>query len=138
MCLVHKARAATRDIDGLFRPARAIREAAARVAIDEDLPANWLNDAVKGYFSSQGTFTAYFELEHLTVNVADPAYLLAMKCLSARIGEEFYDVDDVRYLLRYLNVASADEARTIIARYYPLERFPQKTSYLLEELLPTL
>lgn len=136
MCLVHKARPATLDVDGMFRPARAVREAAARVAIAEDLPANWLNDAVKRYFSSQGTFAAYLKLEHLTVNVAEPAYLLAMKCLAARIGEEFHDVDDIRYLLRDLNVASAADARAIIARYYPLDRFPQKTLYLLEELLP--
>jgi hypothetical protein len=31
--------------------------------------------------------------------IAQPAYLLAMKCLSFRIGAEFHDEDDVRYLL---------------------------------------
>jgi hypothetical protein len=58
-----------------------------------------------------------------------------MKCLSARIGEEFHDIDDIRYLLRYLNVTSAAEARAVIEPYYPIERFPRKTLYLLEELL---
>jgi hypothetical protein len=71
----------------------------------------------------------------LTVYAADPAYLLAMKCLSARIGEEFHDVDDIRYLLRYLNLTNAEQAKAVIGNYYPLERFPQKTLYLLEELL---
>jgi hypothetical protein len=75
------------------------------------------------------------ELEHLTVYAADPAYLLAMKCLSARIGEEFHDVDDIRYLLRYLNLTNAEQAKAVIGNYYPLDRFPQKTLYLLEELL---
>jgi hypothetical protein len=56
-------------------------------------------------------------------------------CLSARIGAEFHDVDDIRYLLRYLNLTDAAEARAVIERYYPLERFPQKTLHLLEELL---
>jgi hypothetical protein len=135
MCLVHAARAATRDVDAFFKPAKAVRSAAARVAAENDLPETWLNDAVKGFFSERGTFAVYLQLEHLTVFAADPAYLLAMKCLSARIGEEFHDVDDIRYLLRYLNLTEAKEAKAVIGRYYPLERFPQKTLYLLEELL---
>ena len=67
--------------------------------------------------------------------VAQPAYLLAMKCLSMRIGAEFHDEDDVRYLLRYLNIDTYDQALDVVTRYYPLERFPQKTLYALEELL---
>jgi len=136
MCLVYAARESTRDVDAHFRPAKELRIAAARVAVRNDLPDNWLNDAVKAFLSERGTFVLFLELSHLTVFTADAAYLLAMKCLSARIGEEFHDVDDIRYLLRYLNLANAAEARTLIERYYPLERFPQKTLYLLEELLP--
>lgn len=135
MCLVHCARAATRDVDAFFKPARAVRTAAAAVAAESDLPETWLNDAVKAFFSEHGTFSVYLQLEHLTVYAADPAYLLAMKCLAARIGEEFHDVEDIRYLLRYLNLTDAGQAKTVIGRYYPLERFPQKTLYLLEELL---
>jgi hypothetical protein len=135
MCLVYGAREATRDVDAFFKPTKALRTAAARVAAANDLPDSWLNDAAKGFFSAHGSFNVYLELGHLTVYAADPAYLLAMKCLAARIGEEFHDVDDIRYLLRYLNIAQAEEAKAIIARYYPLERFPQKTLYLLEELL---
>jgi hypothetical protein len=135
LCLVHEAREATQEVDGYFRPARQLRAAAARVALDEGVPENWLNDAVKGFFSAQGTFSLHEQLSHLTIYVADPAYLLAMKCLSARIGEEFHDIADIRYLLRYLNLTEFGQAREIIGRYYPLERFPQKTLYLLEELL---
>ncbi len=135
MCLVHQARAATRDLDAFFKPAKQLRAAAARVALEEGLPETWLNDAVKGFFSERGTFTVYLQLSHLTIHVADPEYLLAMKCLSARIGEEFHDIDDIRYLLRYLNLTSAADAKSIIERYYPLAKFPQKTLYLLEELL---
>ena len=68
--------------------------------------------------------------------VAQPEYLLAMKCLAMRIGAEFHDEDDVRYLLRHLDVRSHEQALSIITRYYPLERFPQKTLYALAELLP--
>jgi hypothetical protein len=75
-------------------------------------------------------------LDHLRVMVAQPAYLLAMKCLSMRIGAEFHDEDDVRYLLRHLELRSYEQALSIIKKYYPLERFPQKTLYALAELLP--
>ena len=33
-------------------------------------------------------------------HATDDACLLAMKCLSARIGEESHDIDDIRFLLR--------------------------------------
>ena len=135
MCLVHEARASTRDVDGYFKPTKEMRIAAAKLASRHDLPANWLNDAVKGYLSERGTFNVFLELGHLKIFAADAAYLLAMKCLSARIGEEFHDLDDIRYLLRFLNITAAAEARSVIERYYPLERFPQKTLYLLDELL---
>jgi hypothetical protein len=135
MCLVHEARAATRDLDAFFEPAKQLRTAAAKVAVKNDLPETWLNDAVKRFFSEHGTFTAYAELDHLVVYAASPEYLLAMKCLSARIGEEFHDIDDIRYLLRYLNLTRASDAKKILEQYYPLERFPQKTLYLLDELL---
>ncbi|MGH8680168.1 MAG: hypothetical protein ACREVP_01495, partial [Burkholderiales bacterium] len=73
---------------------------------------------------------------HLRVMVAQPEYLLAMKCLSLRIGAEFHDEDDVRYLLRHLGIDHYEQAVSVITRFYPLERFPQKTLYALGELLP--
>jgi hypothetical protein len=135
MCLAYQARPSTQDVDGWFRPAREIREAAARVASKARVDAAWLNDGVKGFLSEHGNFSNYLELEHLRVMVASPEYLLAMKCLAMRIGAEFHDEDDVRYLLRHLDIRSLASAREIITRYYPLERFPQKTLYALEEIL---
>jgi hypothetical protein len=136
MCLVYQARASTHDIDAFFKPSGVLRAAANKVALKNGISGNWLNDGVKSFLSEHGNFKPYMELSHLKVFTAEPAYLLAMKCLSARIGEEFHDIEDIRYLLRYLNVTESGQAKTIIARYYPLEKFPQKTLYLLEELLP--
>ncbi len=136
MCLAYSARASTQDVDALFRPARQVREAAARVAAQAGVQTDWLNDGVKGFLSERGTFTAFLELEHLRVMVAQPEYLLAMKCLSLRIGMEFHDEEDIRYLLRSLNITTYEQAMLIITRFYPIERFPQKTLYALHELLP--
>jgi hypothetical protein len=136
MCLAYAARPSTQDVDALFRPAAAVRAAAARVAITAGLAADWLNDGVKGFFSEQGDFTPFLELPNLRVLLAQPQYLLAMKCLALRIGPEFHDEDDIRYLLRHLDIRSLEQAQKTITAYYPLERFPQKTMYALAELLP--
>lgn len=135
MCLAYDARASTKDVDALFHPAKIVREAAARVATNENINSNWLSDAVKGYFSDQASYSTYSELSHLKVSVANADYLLSMKCLAMRLGEEFQDLNDVRYLLKHLGIETYEEARDIIMNFYPLERFPQKTLYLLEELL---
>jgi hypothetical protein len=136
MCLAYAARPSTQDVDGLFRPARQVREAAARVAVQAGVQSDWLNDGVKGFLSERGEFSPFLELDHLRVMVAQPEYLLAMKCLSLRIGPEFHDEDDVRYLLRHLDIRGYEQAVAVITRFYPLERFPQKTLYALGELLP--
>ena len=135
MCLAYAARPSTEDVDAYFRPAREVRAAALRVSVRAGMPPDWLNDAVKGYLSDRGDYRSWLELSHLRVMVAQPEYLLAMKCLAFRIGAEFHDEDDIRYLLRHLGVAGFSQAKEIITRYYPLERFPQKTLYALDELL---
>jgi hypothetical protein len=136
MCLAHAARPSTQDVDAVFRPTREVREAAARVALRSGLRPDWLNDGVKGFLGERGAFSPFLELDHLRVMVAQPEYLLAMKCLSLRIGAEFHDEDDVRYLLRHLSIDRYEQAIAVITRFYPLERFPQKTLYALGELLP--
>lgn len=135
MCLVFNARPSTADVDALFQPAARIRQAAKKIAARLNLSEHWLNNAVKGYMSEAGDFSVYLELDHLRVLTAQPEYILAMKCLAMRIGQEFHDIDDVRFLLRLLNIPSYQAACEIIARYYPLERFPQKTLYALEDLI---
>ncbi len=136
MCLAYDARPSTMDVDALFRPAEKVRAAAARAAIEAGVDERWLNDAVKGFMSARGEFAPFLELDHLRVMAAQPEYLLAMKCLAMRIGAEFHDEEDVRFLLRLLDVRSHDQALGIITKYYPLERFPQKTLYTIEDLLP--
>ncbi len=135
MCLAFNARQSTADVDALFRPAAQVRKAAERAAAKAHLPAEWLNDGVKGFLSEKADFAPFLELDHLRVMVAEPHYMLAMKCLAMRIGAEFHDEEDVRFLLRLLDVRSYDQALEIVSKYYPPERFPQKALYALEELL---
>jgi hypothetical protein len=135
MCLALSARESTADVNALFKPTRTVREAAVRVGAAEGVGDKWLNDAVKGFLSLKGDFDPYLELSHLRVFVAHPEYLLAMKCAAMRLGAEFHDLDDVRYLLRWLNITKLDEALAVVTRYFDEERLPPKTRLALEELL---
>lgn len=137
MCLALDARPATRDVDAFFRPSKAIREAAARVAAKAGVPDAWLHDAVQAWLSPRGEFESYLELSHLAVFVAQPTYLLAMKCAALRLGEEFHDLEDVRYLLRYLNITSPTQGLEIVGKYFDESRLHPKTRLVLEELLGT-
>lgn len=136
MCLVLDARPATRDVDAFFRPTRVVRRAAARVAARAGVPDTWLNDSVKGFLSPRGDFAPYLELENLRIFTAEPHYLLAMKCAAMRLGEEFHDLDDVRYLLRHLDITTAQQALAVVTRYFDEGQLAPKTRLALEELLP--
>ena len=135
MCLSFNARASTKDVDCVFEPSKIIREKSIKIAKANKLPKDWLNDGVKGFLSDNADFESYLDLSNLKVLVCKPEYLLAMKCLAMRIGEEFQDEADVMYLLRYLNIESLKQATSVITSYYPKERFPQKTFYALEEII---
>src|SRR5271165_4675138 len=88
MCLAYDVRPSTQDVDAVFRPAVQVREAAARVGARAGLRPDWLNDGVKGFMSGQGDFAPFLELDHLRVMLAEPAYLLSMKCMAMRLGAE--------------------------------------------------
>jgi hypothetical protein len=134
MCLAFGARDSTKDVDAVFEPARVVREAAARVAIEAGVAQDWLNDAVKGFLGTRGEFDRFLDLSHLQIFVAQPAYLLAMKCAALRLGEEFHDLDDVCYLLRHLNITSAEAALAVVTRYFDEKQLQPKTRLILESL----
>jgi acetyl-CoA carboxylase carboxyltransferase component len=131
MCVAFDAREATRDVDALFEPTRVVREAAARVAAKARVPDSWLNDAVKGYLSPQGEFDSFLELAHLKVFVPRPEYLLAMKCAAMRLGEEFHDLDDVRYLLSFLPSNNLEEPPQVATTDDPHRLCPE-----LRDIIP--
>lgn len=135
MCLAFGARESTLDVDALFKPAAEVRRAAARVAVVAGISESWLNDGVKGWLSARGDFDRYLELPNLNVFVAHPRYLLAMKCVAMRLGEEFHDLDDVRYLLRHLNLESSTDALAIVESYFDATAIPLKTRLALQEIL---
>lgn len=139
MTLAFAARLATKDVDALFHPASLVREAARRVAAQQSLPEDWLNDGVKGFVSAQHDITAgnLPQFPNLRLTMPVPEYLLAMKCMAARTGGvsgEPSDIADIVFLARHLGLKSAPEVLEIVGRYYPAERTPPKTQFLIEGL----
>ena len=139
MLLAFTARLSTRDVDALFQPTPLIRDLARRIAEEQGLSADWLNDGVKGYVSTRHETTSgnLPQFPHLRLTMPVPEYLLAMKCMAARLGGatgEASDVPDIIFLIRHLKLTSANAALEIVGQYYPANRIPVKTQYLVEGL----
>lgn len=139
MVLAFAARPSTKDVNAIYRPAQLVRDLARRIAEEQHLPANWLNDGVKGFVSDKHETTAgnLPQFAHLRLTMPVPEYLLAMKCMAARIGGtsgEQSDIPDILFLMRYLGMKSAQEVLEIVAHYYPANRIPVRTQYLIEGL----
>jgi hypothetical protein len=133
IALAYSTRRVTRDIDAVFEPKSAIYDAAARVAEKLELPADWLNDAVKGYMPGPDTDARPLpEIEGIEITTASPRYLLAMKLLAMRFGE---DEQDIELLLRECQIGTPEEALDLLQQMYPAREPAPKTRLFLEEIL---
>lgn len=139
MLLAYAARLSTRDVDAIFEPASVIREEAAAIGTALGLPADWLNDGVKGFVSKHHEVVTgnLPQFPNLRVTMPVPEYLLAMKAMASRVGGtagEPSDVADVRLLIEHLGLPSAASVLEVVRRYYPDDRVPVKAQYLVEGL----
>jgi hypothetical protein len=135
MALAYSTRRVTKDIDAVFEPKSSIYSAAARVAGELDLPEDWLNDAAKGFMPGVDEHARPVpDVTGLEITTASPQYLLAMKLMAMRFGE---DDEDIEALLRACDLHSAEEALDLLERVYPAQAPAPKTRFFLEELFQT-
>lgn len=127
----------TAHIDALFRPAVAVREAIRDVAAATAAPADWLPQSVRAAVAAGPGPGAYVELEHLSIFAPRPEYVLAVKCAATRLGDAFQEADDIRYVLRAMNLTSVDEALSVVGRYYSDRQLPADLRTRLEAVLTT-
>lgn len=133
MALAYSTRRVTKDIDAVFEPKAVIYQAASRVAEQLGLPDGWLNDAVKGFLPGVDRDARPVpEIHGIEVTTASPEFLLAMKLLAMRFGE---DDDDILVLLGQAGIERAVDALQLLERTYPHLEPPMKTRLFLEEML---
>jgi hypothetical protein len=133
MVLSYDARAATRDVDALFRPDGPVLEAAREVADELALPRSWLNNQASSYVSGRaGRGSPVYDHPNLRVLTTPPEHLLAMKTRAARATR---DADDLRLLLRTLDLHTLAEVAAIVARFFPDEPLSDRSRQLIEDLI---
>jgi hypothetical protein len=133
MALAYSTRRVTKDVDAVFEPKQTVYLAAAKVAEELGLPEDWLNDGVKGFMPGPDDAPRpVLATEGIEVTAASPRYLLAMKLMAMRFGE---DDEDIAILLDECDIDSADGALDVLKRLYPRLEPPAKTRFFLEELL---
>ncbi len=131
MLLVIKSREITKDIDAyLGGDPELVREAARRVAVQEGLPSDWLNDGVKGFFYGVPPQIPLADFPGLRVYSVAPEYMVAMKTLAGRAE----DVKDLKALIRFLRLSSAEQVLSLVERYVPRRLLTAKVQYIAEAL----
>ncbi|HTD07589.1 MAG TPA: hypothetical protein VK680_01745 [Solirubrobacteraceae bacterium] len=72
------------------------------------------------------------DIPGIEVTTTSPRYLLAMKLMAMRFGE---DDQDIEILRGECDIHSAQEALDLLSAIYPLAQPPAKTRFFLEETL---
>jgi hypothetical protein len=124
MCLAFKARPATKDVDAIFEPVRAVRRAAMTIADRHSLAVDWLNMAVE-IFVVDHPSNVLFDLSNLRVVIPVPEYLLAMKIIALRTDTE--DENDADFLIQKLGLKNPSAVMDIVADYYPNKKVNDTT-----------
>jgi predicted nucleotidyltransferase len=101
------SRRATEDIDGLFRPFEVVKEEAAVMAHERELPPGWINQSAFSFMSFEldDTDARVIEIGGMHVRLASPRFLLAMKMAAGRLK----DHDDIVTLIRHLGITHPQE-----------------------------
>ncbi len=139
MMIAYDCRKATKDIDAIFHPAGAIEPLIRQVAAEMNLPEDWMNSGVKTFVGAREAREEFAELQipGLVLTRPGPEYLLAMKCLAARLPTLFRagDVEDIKFLVRKLRLRSIKEVDAIVADYYVDQRLENGKRWLVEKLI---
>jgi hypothetical protein len=112
-----------------------VLDEARHVAEALGLPPWWLNEQASIYVSGKIDPGKRNVFDHpgLRVAAASPEHMLAMKVLSGRPR----DAEDIRLLLRHLDITAAEDAMAVCARVFPDGEIPSRSRLLLEDILAT-
>jgi hypothetical protein len=111
----------TNDVDALYSSTPEVESAVRKVSAAKRWPETWLNGAVKMWASHCDTdadWEVRFIRGDVTIQVAKPPLLLAMKLLA---GRGLRDLTDIDLLLEACGITSMGAAKAVFDKYYPTE-----------------
>jgi len=79
-----------------------------------------------------GRGTPVFDHPNLRVLLTPPEHLLAMKVRAARSAR---DAEDIRLLMRQLDISETTQVLTIVERFFPDEPLSDRSLMLVEDLV---
>jgi hypothetical protein len=138
MMLAYDARAATKDVDAILRPREPALQLAKQVAEEMNLSENWLNDQVRTFLAPAERLRKLpIDVPGLILTAPTAGYLLAMKALACRTTLPGFesDLDDLRFLIRKMNIHSVEAIQHTIDEYYPDDVIPAAQQETLKELI---
>lgn len=137
--LCYDATPETRRVRALFRPVSTVTERARAVAERLGLSPDWLNDTVRRVLVPTSGADPFVDRPNVRVFSARGDYVLAMKCASLPVEDEHAGAraaeNDLRYLLRYLDLDSAGEALSLVGRYLQPRHLPDDLEARIRSLL---
>lgn len=135
-------RRTTSDIDAHLHPEGPILSFAIDVAREEGWPEDWLNSNASMFiplYSAGMEWEELYSNDNITISVASPNALLAMKINASRPGR---DVQDIANLLAICKLKNISEVYEIMDIFYPGDGISEKALRILtpifEQGLPAI
>ncbi|MGF1642106.1 MAG: DUF6036 family nucleotidyltransferase [Thiotrichales bacterium] len=143
LALAFDIRQATRDVDAVIHcQTDFLRRVVKEIADEENWSADWLNDGVKGFVSSNEDMRVFHHFADcsnggLRIHIPSPEYLFAMKCMAMRAEglEGSRDISDIESLANEIGIRDVDAALSLIESFYPSSRIPPKVRFGIEEIM---
>lgn len=138
LMLVYDVRTITKDVDAIVYPSKEGQRLAAQVAQELGLPEDWLNDHVRIFLApAEQLRTIPWEGPGIKLTAPTAGYLLAMKALACRDPLPGYggDLDDLRFLIKKMNIRSVAQIQDRIDQYYPHDVISPNHALLLAALI---
>jgi hypothetical protein len=109
-------RRVTGDVDAIFHPPADVRRLADAIAKERGLPKGWLSSSATAFLpGGPDPGSVPLSVPGLSVALASPEHLLAMKMASYRPGT---DQTDLELLFETLSITSAAEAADLALQIY--------------------
>ena len=135
------ARDQTKDLDVAFQEdcVALIKDLVKEVGLKNDIEPDWMNDEGVGSVTKEilEDSTIFIKLPGLTILTPPQEALLAMKVCAMRVGEDYPDIDDIKFLLTKTGITTVDEVFRITEKYRPdyVSHLTPKHQYMVEILI---